>query len=41
VDEQAEALVTRRYAIEASDSEQDMLARAMADMRHALHRRSD
>ena len=41
VDEQAEALVTRRYAIEASDSEQEMLARAMADMRHALHRRSD
>ena len=41
VDEQAEALVTRRYAIEASDSERDMLARAMADVRHALHRRSD
>ena len=41
VDEQGEALVTRRYAIEASDSEQDMLARAMADVRHALHRRSD
>jgi hypothetical protein len=39
VDEQGEALVTRRYAIEASDSEQDLLARAMADVRHALHRR--
>jgi hypothetical protein len=41
VDEYGEALVTRRYAIEASDSEQDMLSRAMADVRHALHRRSD
>jgi hypothetical protein len=41
VDEQGEALVTRRYAIEASDSEQKMVARAMADVRHALRRRSD
>ncbi len=41
VDKQGEALVTRRYAIEASDSEQDLLARAMADARHALRRRSD
>lgn len=41
VDDQGEALVTRRYAIEASDSEQELLARAMADVRHALRRRSD
>ena len=41
VDEQGEGLVTRRYAIEASDCPQDRLARAMADVRHALRRRSD
>ena len=41
VDEQGEGLVTRRYAIEASDCTQDLLARAMADVRHALRRRSD
>jgi hypothetical protein len=41
VDEQGESLVTRRYAIEASDSEQEMLQRAMADVRHAMRRRND
>jgi hypothetical protein len=41
VDEQGQALVTRRYAIEASDSEQEMIARAVADVRHWLCRRSD
>jgi hypothetical protein len=41
VDEHGQALLTRRYAIEASDSEQEMLARATADIRHALHRRHD
>jgi hypothetical protein len=41
VDDQGEALVTRRYAIEASDSERAMVARAMADVRHYLTQRRD
>jgi len=41
VDSQGEALLTRRYAIEASDSEHVMIARAMADVRHYLTQRRD
>lgn len=41
VDDQGETLVTRRYAIEASDSERTMVARAMADVRHYLTQRRD
>lgn len=41
VDGDGETLITRRYAIEASDSEQDMMARAMADVRHYLTQRRD
>lgn len=41
VDEQGQALVTRRYAIGASDSEQAMMTRVMADVRHALNQRDD
>lgn len=39
VDKNGEALVTRRYAIEASDSACAMIARAMADVRQALTQR--
>jgi hypothetical protein len=41
VDEDGETLITRRYAIEASDSEQDMMVRAMADVRHYLTQRRE
>lgn len=41
VDKQGEALLTRRYAIEASDSERAMIARAFADLRHYLSQRRD
>lgn len=41
VDSLGEALLTRRYAIEASDSEQVMIARAIADVRHYLTQRRD
>jgi hypothetical protein len=34
-----EALLTRRYAIKASDSEQVIIARAIADVRHYLTQR--
>ena len=41
VDSQGEALVTRRYAIEASDSQHALIARAMADVQHSLTQRRD
>jgi hypothetical protein len=41
VDKYGEALVIRRYAIEASDAEHILIARAMADARHYLAQRPD
>lgn len=41
VDDQGQALLTRRYAIEASDCAQAMVARAIADVRHYLTHRHD
>jgi hypothetical protein len=41
VDSLGEALLTRRYAIEASNSEQVMIARAIADVRHYQTQRRD
>lgn len=41
VDDQGETLLTRRYAIEASDSEHAMVARVTADARHYLAQRRD
>ena len=41
VDNQGEALITRRYAIEASDSEHELIARAIADVQHSLTQRRD
>jgi len=41
IDDHGETLFTRRYAIEASDSEHVMVERAMADVRHYLIQRRD
>ncbi len=41
VDSLGEALLTRRCAIEASDSEQVLVSRAKADVRHHLTQRRD
>ena len=41
VNDQGEALLTRRYAIEASDSEEVLIARAIADVRHYLTQRRE
>jgi len=41
VDSLGEALLTRRYAIEVSDSEEVLIARAIADVRHYLTQRRE